>query len=148
MWLIVVPITLYWVFRPLVPWISLKIFSNRKICFKKSFEGRVRPPRERAVIHGESLCSKSVLSLVLVPKCGYFILNLWERNPATYLRPSLEQSKLWEKSKFSVSAEETSSCVMTELLTTSSEKFGSSYEPASKIGWITWKISRLPKIWG
>ena len=135
----VVSLTLCWELRPFFPWISLKTSSKRPTCFRKSSDGRVRPPRERALIQGEFVSPGLDASLVLQPSSGYFWRNLWAKNPATYLRPSVEQSNVWEESNNPASLLESLKSWRADKFTSSAEMFGSSYSASSEMDWRIWK---------
>ena len=141
--LTVVSITWYWALRPFFPWMSLKTSSNCRTWFRKWSEGSVSPPRESALIHGELFCAGLETSFVLQPSSGYFRRNLWAKKPAKYFRPSWEQSKLWEESRFSDPLLDSAMASRSELLTSSAEKLGSSYSLSSAIErriWNSWII--------
>ena len=78
-WCSVVAITLCWALRPFFPWMSLKTSSKRRTCLKKLSDGRVSPPRERALIQVELDWPWLEASRVLQPSSGYFWRNLWAK---------------------------------------------------------------------
>ena len=136
----VVSITWYWALRPFFPWMAVKTFSKRQTCFRKQSDGIVRPPRESALIHGELLRLRFGMSRVLQPSSGYFCRNLWAKKPATYLRPSVGQSKLGGESKVSASLLDSIPSGRPDQLASSSETFGSSYSGPSETDCRIWNV--------
>ena len=136
----VVSITWYWALSPFFPWMFLNTSSKRQTCFRKSSDGRVRPPRESALIQGELVGPGFATSRVLQPRSGYFWRNLWAKKPATYLRPSVEQSKLGGESEVSASLLGSMPSGRSGQLTSSSETFGSSYSGPSETDRRIWNV--------